>query len=74
MAFTILENGMVSDSFEMGEAPLTYKDAIVMRKSDYDALSSEEIQAMKQARYDNWLTIVNSPPIESEIIEEPVQE
>jgi len=74
MAFTILENGMVSDAFEMGEAPMLYRDALVMRQSDYDALSPEEIQAMKQARYDNWIAIINAPPVEEPPVEDPVQE
>ena len=67
MAVTLLENGWVSDTFTMGKDPLIYSDAIVMPKEDYDLLKEEEIQAMKQQRYDNWLNIINgsSIPVEA---------
>lgn len=61
MTITFLDNGLLSDSFEMGEEPLIFKDALVMRQKDYEALSAEEIAALKQARYDNWLAIINTP-------------
>lgn len=61
MAITILENGWVSDSFQMGKEPLIYGDAIVMPKEDYDLLTQEEIQTMKQQRYDNWIHMINNP-------------
>jgi hypothetical protein len=61
MAVTILENGWISDSFVMGEEPLIYSDAIVMKEAEYNLLTEEEIAQMKQARYDNWLVIINTP-------------
>ena len=63
MAIEILEDGRISDSFEMGEGALLYKDAIVMLPKAYEALTAEEIAVMKQARYDNWLAIIQAPPI-----------
>jgi hypothetical protein len=64
MAIKILENGLVSDEFEIGTEPYVLRDALVMRLSDYDALATDEIVAMKQARYDNWYAIVTAPPVE----------
>jgi hypothetical protein len=52
---------IVSDSFEIGEEPYVLKDALVMTQAEYDALTPEEIQAMKQARYDAWIAIINTP-------------
>lgn len=52
---------IVSDSFEIGEEPHVLKDALVMTQAEYDALTPEEIQAMKQARYDSWIAIINTP-------------
>lgn len=69
MAIKVLENGLVADEFEVGAEPYVLKDALVMRVSDYDALTPDEIAAMKQARYDNWYAIVTAPPVE-----EPVEE
>jgi hypothetical protein len=33
-------------------------------------MTDDQIQAMKQQRFDNWLAIINSPPVE----EPPVTE
>jgi len=69
MAIKVLESGLVADEFEIGTEPYVLKDALVMRVSDYDSFTPEEIQAMKQARYDNWYAIVTAPPVE-ELVEE----
>jgi hypothetical protein len=42
----------------------TYRDAIWMTQEEYDATSSDTIEAMKQERFDNWLAIVNALPTE----------
>jgi len=64
MPIEILESGLLSDSFQIGEDPFILKDALVMRVSDYDSFTPEEIQAMKQTRYDNWYAIVTAPTTE----------
>jgi hypothetical protein len=61
MAIKVLEDGRIADEFEIGEEPHVLKDALVMRQKDYDALTPEEVQAMKQARYDNWIAIILAP-------------
>jgi hypothetical protein len=64
MAIVYLEDGRLADEFRMGEEPYVLSDAIVMRPEDYATFSADEIAAMKQARYDNWIAIVTAPPIE----------
>jgi hypothetical protein len=64
MAIKILESGLMSDDFEIGTEPYVLKDALVMRVSDYDSFTPDEIAAMKQARYDNWYAIVTAPSVE----------
>lgn len=59
MAITILDDGSISDSFTMGDA-LTFSDALVMPADQYNALTADEIAAMKQRRYDNWVALVTS--------------
>jgi hypothetical protein len=71
MPTKILEDGRLADDFEIGTEPYILKDALVMRVSDYDALTPEEIAAMKQARYDNWYSIVTAPPVEMPVEEAP---
>jgi hypothetical protein len=61
MAIVQLEDGRIADEFEIGEEPHVLRDALVMRPQDYEALTPEEIQAMKQRRYDNWIAIITAP-------------
>jgi hypothetical protein len=71
MAIKVLEDGRIADEFEIGEEPHVLKDALVMRVSDYDSFTPEEIVAMKQARYDNWIAIVTAPPVEVPVEDVP---
>jgi hypothetical protein len=65
MAIKYLEDGRVADEFEIGAEPHVLKDALVMSPAEYDALTPEEIVAMKQARFDSWYAIVTAPqPVE----------
>jgi hypothetical protein len=73
MAIKMLEDGRIADEFEIGEEPHVLKDALVMRVSDYDSFTPEQIIAMKQARYDNWIAIVTAPPVEMPV-EMPVED
>ena len=65
---------MVKIDFQIGD----YRDAIVL--PDDHTMTDLEIEAMKQARYDNWLAIIAIVPEEtpqepiSEIAQDPVQE
>lgn len=71
MTITLLEDGWISDSFTLGKSPLLYSDALVMIKEEYDALTEEQIQNLKQQRYDNWINFINNPPpTPEEFIEE----
>ena len=71
MAIKMLEDGRIADEFEIGEEPHVLKDALVMRVSDYDSFTPEQIIAMKQARYDNWIAIVTAPPVEVPVEDVP---
>ena len=42
----------------------SYSDAIVLPKEDYEKLTPEDIETTKQQRFDNWITILNTPAIE----------
>jgi len=71
MAIKVLEDGRIADEFEIGEEPHVLKDALVMRPADYEKLTADEIVAMKQARYDNWIAIVLAPPVEMPVEDVP---
>ena len=61
MAIVYLDDGRLADEFEIGTEPFVLKDALVIMPADYEALTPDEIAAMKQARYDNWYAVVTAP-------------
>jgi hypothetical protein len=61
MATKQLDDGRIADEFEIGEEPHILKDALIMTQADYDAMTPDEVQAVKQARYDNWIAIILAP-------------
>ena len=71
MAIKMLEDGRIADEFEIGEEPHVLKDALVMRVSNYDSFTPEQIIAMKQARYDNWIAIILAPPVDVPVEDVP---
>ena len=38
----------------------TFRDAIWMTQAEYDATSADQINTIKQERFNNWLAIVNA--------------
>ncbi len=64
MGIVYLEDGRLADEFEIGTEPFVLKDALVMMPAEYEALTPDEVAAMKQARYDNWYAVVTAPPID----------
>lgn len=61
MAIVQLEDGRIADEFEMGDEPYILRDALVMTPEAYAALTVDDVAALKQARYDNWIAIVTAP-------------
>jgi hypothetical protein len=65
MGIVYLEDGRMADEFEIGEEPHVLKDALVMMPDAYALLTPDEIAAMKQSRYDNWIAIVTALPVDA---------
>jgi len=55
---------MIKIDFEFDSQYGVFRDALHL--PDDHTFTDDEIQAMKQQRYDNWLTIINAPPTEGE--------
>jgi hypothetical protein len=53
---------MIKIDFEFDSPYGKYADAIVLL--DGQTMTDAEIEAMKQARYDNWLAFIKNPPVE----------
>lgn len=50
-----------------------FSDALHFTDEEFAALSSEDIELMKQKRFDNWLSLFNQPEVpveENTIIQE----
>ena len=58
--------------FEVTDGTYTLRDAIHL--PDDHGYSEAEIEAMKQARFDNWVKIITTVPEEEPVAEEAVQE
>jgi hypothetical protein len=71
MGIVYLEDGRMADEFKIGAEPYVLSDALVMRPEDYALLTPDEIAAMKQTRYDNWIAIVTAPPVDAPVEEVP---
>lgn len=54
---------MVKIDFEFDSQYGVFRDALHL--PDDHGLSDDEVQALKQQRFDNWLAIVNPSPVES---------
>jgi hypothetical protein len=54
--------------FEMTDGVNTLRDAIVLPVGM--TMTDTEIKAMKQARFDNWLAIINTPVADEPVVEE----
>lgn len=59
---------MIKIDFEFDSQFGVFRDALYL--ADDHGFSEEEIATMKQQRLDNWLAIVNAPPVEENVIEE----
>ena len=59
---------MVKIDFSFSSQYGTFSDALHL--PDDHGLSDAEIQAMKQARFDNWVAVITAPPVEETPTEE----
>ena len=56
---------MVKIAFEFDSPYGVYSDAIVLL--DGQTMTPAQINAMKQARYDAWLSAITAPPADEEV-------
>lgn len=67
---------MVTIKFQKGEPPLVFSDAIILSEEEAASLSEQDIEAMKEERYQQWLAVVIAPvesiEAQEQIVEEPI--
>ena len=59
---------MIKIDFSFSSQYGTFSDALHL--PDDHGLSDEQIEAMKQARFDNWVAVITAPSVEETPIEE----
>lgn len=48
--------------FSITQKGQTLQDALIIPQAEYNSLSTDQIQAMKQDRFDTWYTAITTPP------------
>lgn len=54
---------MITIDFEKEYNGLKYKDALVLTEEQFNAMTEQDIENLKQERFDNWVSIITAPPI-----------
>lgn len=65
-------SNLICVAFQFGEAPYVLNDALCLTQAQWDAITPEEIAAMQQQRFANWVAAITAPP--SDVVDEPVEE
>lgn len=65
---------MIKIDFEFESNFGVYRDALYLPEDH--TYTDDEINAMKQERFDNWIAVVTAPPVETveEVVDTPVIE
>ena len=58
------QDGKVQVIFERTDGERSYRDALWFSEEEYVATTPDQITAMQEERYNNWLTIINAMPTE----------
>lgn len=53
---------MIKIDFERTDGTYTLRDAIVL--PDNHTLTTEEIEQIKEDRWNNWITMITTPPVD----------
>lgn len=64
---------MIIIKFQKGEPPLVLSDAITLTDEQASTLTEQDIEAIKEERYQQWLAVVLAP-LESDGIQEQIVE
>ena len=57
-----ISDGKVQVIFERTYNNSTFRDALWFTEQEYSALVPEQITAMQEERFNNWITFINTPP------------
>ncbi len=63
---------LICQPFEINDGTYTLRDAICLTQAQWDATTPEQLEAMQQQRFANWVAAITAPP--SDVVDEPVEE
>lgn len=66
-----LGNGLFSIKFTITQDGQTFTDAIVDTQENLNALTAEQLKAIQQSRFDNWVAHVQAASLITELPEPP---
>ena len=52
---------MIFIHYTMNNNDLTFRDILRFTKEEYESKTSEEIDAMKQVRFNQWISLITAP-------------
>lgn len=61
---------MIKIDFKIDNGMYSFSDALHLPVDH--TYTDQEIEAMKQARFDNWIAVLNAPPVESPEVEDVI--
>jgi len=64
---------MPSIPYKKGEWPLIFSDAINLSDEEFEKMSEQDIEQIKNERYQQWLVIVTTPDVYS-VMQGPSEE
>ena len=62
-----LDDGRVKINFTKSNEKYSFSDALHFTQEEYSAFTEEEIENIKQQRFDNWYAIITYVPTEEEL-------
>ena len=68
---------LICQPFEINDGTYTLRDAICLTQAQWDAITPEQLEAMQQMRFSNWVAAITAPPsdvVDKPVVDEPVEE
>lgn len=53
---------MITIDFEKEYNGMKYRDALILTEEQYNSMTEQDIENLKQERLDNWIAIITTPP------------
>jgi len=64
---------LICQPLEINDGTYTLRDAICLTQAQWDATTPEQLEAMQQQRFANWVAVITAPPSDEPVVEEPVE-